>query len=88
MKDWYALTIGSHVLSYSTSRSILIASAKELLADYLKKQVRELKLTLSPDHDSEMEVSFYDEPVLAIQQAAELAVADLEVLQLQGKILY
>lgn len=87
MKDWYALTIGSYVLSYSTSRSILIASAKELLADYLKKQVRELRLTLSPDRDSEMEVSFYDEPVLAIQEA-EFAVADIEVLQLQGKILY
>lgn len=87
MKDWYALTIGSHVLSYSTSRSILIASAKELLADYLKKQVRELKLTLSPDHDSKMKVSFYDQPVLAIQEA-ELALADIEILQLQGKILY
>lgn len=87
MKDWYVLTIGSRVLSYASSRSILIASAKELLRDYLKRQVRELELTLSPDHDSEMKVSFYDEPILAIREA-DLSVGDVEVFQLQGKILY
>lgn len=75
------------MLLYSTSRTILIASAKEALTDYFKKQVRQMDLTLSPNSDSEMQFNFFDEPVLSITEE-EMPTADLRFLQETGKIVF